>query len=177
MPRLTILALITLISALTTASETEGDDWGYWLLVKLPAVEVPPDSNSKTGRAKTDPSGTRLSKEKITLQSQRMSSIKTAYQSDYSHLRDVHRLIVHGFNEKGTVVFTTSVRDPRVLRMETVDNNGNLIYHGTIRRGAAVVSVPVPEKDVVRIELSSQAVDLTTPKGRPLVTVGKVDIK
>ena len=106
-----------------------------------------------------------------------MSSIKTAYQSDYSHLGDVQRLIVHGFNEKGTVVFRTSVRDPRVLRMETVDDNGNLIYHGTIRRGAAVVSVPVPEKDVVRIELSSQAVDLTTPKGRPLVTVGKVDIK
>lgn len=106
-----------------------------------------------------------------------MSSIKKSYQRDYSHLSDFQRLTIHGFNEQGTVVFRTSVRDPRVLRMETVDDGGNLVDYGTIRRGAAVISVPVPEKDVVRLEFFIHPVDSSTSKEQPLVTLGQVAIK
>lgn len=174
--RIIWFALVTFVVSPEIHSASEEDYWGYWLLVELPVAEGSANSSSDTGRIESQSSSDLSSAAKSTLRSQRMAVIKTEQQHDYSHLPDFERLTIHGLDENGAVVFSTTVRDPRVLRMETLDDDGNRVDYGTIRRGKATISIPVPRQGVVRLEVLSQAAASVSSKARSLLSVGEVRI-
>ena len=159
------------------ATETAENNWGYWLLVSLPADDIQSISTSESDQPSANAADRAVAQEKTTLESQRMANIKTAQHKSYAHLAKIQRLTVHGLDEQGTLIYRTSVRDPRVLRMETTDDDGNLVDHGMVRRGAAVVSVPVPEKDVVRLEIFFYPIGADRLKARSLPSLGQVILR
>lgn len=159
------------------AAEPTENNWGYWLLVSLPAEDIQTISTSETDQSSANASDRALPQKIPTLESQRMTNIKTAHDQSYAHLPNIQRLTVHGFDEQGALIYRTSVRDPRVLRMETTDGDGNLVDYGMVRRGAAVISVPVPEKDVVRLEFFFHPIGADTTKARSLPSLGQVILR
>lgn len=170
-------ACVILLSLSSFATEATVDNWGYWLQVSLPAEDMKTISKSETDQTSAYASNRALPQEITTLESQRMTNIKTAQDKSYAHLLNIQRLAVHGFDEQGTLIYRTSVRDPRVLRMETTDSDGNLVDHGLVRRGAAVISVPVPEKDVVRLEIFFHPIGADSVRARSLPSLGQVILK
>ena len=152
---LKVTVLYLLFAALTGTALSE-EDWGHWWLVLLPAFE----EQANTGRdglpSTSAPTSQRLADPSPILQARRSSAIKRKIKTIGSHARDQELLNVRGYDGEGNAVFNATVKDPRVVRMETLDDSGNLIDFGITRRGSALVSIPVPIHQVERLEIFSK---------------------